>query len=178
VNEPTAAEAKATEVLREANVTTLPVPVGDIVKQLGVDLTYEAYDGDVSGMIYRYDDQAVIGVNSTHPPTRQRFTLAHEIGHYVLHEGNQLFVDRFVTRVNWRNGESNIEETEANQFAAELLMPREFVVREVGNAISKRKEIDAQSLANQLARLFNVSPQAMEYRLTNLGVLDPAALVS
>jgi Zn-dependent peptidase ImmA (M78 family) len=129
-------------------------------------------------MIYRFDDHAVIGVNSTHAPTRQRFTLAHEIGHYVLHAGQPMFVDSFVTRVNWRNGESNLEETQANQFAAELLMPRELVAREVDRALTRKQTIDAQGLASQLAELFNVSQQSMEFRLANLGVLDPAALVS
>jgi len=178
VNELTHAEEKAIDLLRAAHVTSLPVPVDEIARGLDVDLTYEAYDGDVSGMIYRYDDHAVIGVNSKHAPTRQRFTVAHEIGHCVLHEGRQMFVDRFVTRVNWRNGESNVEEIQANQFAAELLMPREFVAREVERALNKRRTIDGQGLASQLANVFDVSPQAMEYRLANLGVLDPAALVS
>ena len=178
MNEPTNAEAKAIHVLRAANIDALPVPVDEIARSLGADVTYEAYDGDVSGMIYRYDGHAVIGVNSTHAPTRQRFTVAHEIGHYVLHDGQPMFIDRFLTRVNWRNGESNTEEIEANQFAAELLMPREFVAREVDRALTKRRTTDAQSLASQLARIFNVSPQSMEYRLANLGVLDPAALVS
>jgi Zn-dependent peptidase ImmA (M78 family) len=178
VNAPTPAEEQATQVLRDAYVQTLPVPVDLIAKRLGIELTYEAYEGDVSGMVYRYDDHAVIGINSTHAPTRQRFTVAHEIGHYVMHAGQPMFVDRFVTRVNWRNGESNKEETDANQFAAELLMPRDFVAREVERAVGKRRSIDAQMLAVRLAHLFNVSQQAMEYRLANLGVLDPAALVS
>jgi Zn-dependent peptidase ImmA (M78 family) len=178
MNEPTHAEERATEVLRVANIGALPVPVDELAKRLGIDLTYEAYEGDVSGMLYRQDDRAVIGVNSKHAPTRQRFTVAHEIGHYVLHEGQPMFVDSFVTRVNWRNGESNIEEIQANQFAAELLMPRDFVAREVDRALSKRRTIEAQALASQLARLFAVSVQAMEFRLANLGVLDPAALVS
>lgn len=177
MNEPTPAEESATEVLREAGVHALPVPIEAIARRLGVDLTYEAYEGDVSGMIYRYDDHAVIGVNSSHAPTRQRFTVAHEIGHYVMHAGQPMFVDRFATRVNWRNGDSNKEEIEANQFAAELLMPRELVTREVERALTKRRTIDAQMLAAELARLFDVSQQAMEYRLANLGVLDPAALV-
>lgn len=56
-------------------------------------------------------------------------------------------------------------------------MPRELVAREVERALTKRRTIDAQTLAAQLARLFNVSQQAMEYRLANLGVLDPVALV-
>ena len=149
MNSPTPAEQRAIEVLRDAGITDVPVPVDEIALSLGADLTYEAYDGEVSGMIYRFDDHAVIGVNSTHPPTRQRFTVAHEIAHYVMHAGQPMFVDRFA-RVNWRNGESNQEEIEANQFAAELLMPRQFVARDVERAITKRHNIDARVLAAQL----------------------------
>lgn len=177
MNPPTNAERHAIVVLEEAGVTNLPVPVGEIAISRGADVTYEAYEGEVSGMLYRFDDHAVIGVNSTHAPTRQRFTVAHEIGHLEMHKGQPLFIDRFA-RVNWRNGESNNEEIEANQFAAELLMPREFVAREVERMLEKRRAIDARTLAAQLAKTFEVSPQAMEYRLANLGVLDPLALVS
>jgi Zn-dependent peptidase ImmA (M78 family) len=178
VSDLTPAEQRAIDVLRDAGVRDVPVSVDAIASSLGVDLTYEAYDGEVSGMIYRFDDHAVIGVNSTHAPTRQRFTVAHEIGHYVMHAGQPMFVDRFAARVNWRNGASNPEEIDANQFAAELLMPREFVAREVERAMKKRRTIDARVLAAQLAKTFEVSTQAMEFRLANLGVLDPLALVS
>src|SRR5687768_11738442 len=130
MNSPNRFEKRALEVLVDAGVTAPRVPVDAIAFSLDADIQYEAFDGDVSGMLYRYDDHCLIGVNSTHAPTRQRFTIAHEIGHLVMHPGKPMFIDRFV-RVNWRNGESDQHEVQANAFAAELLMPRHFVQREL-----------------------------------------------
>ena len=128
MNTPSTAEKRAIAVLEEAAIDELPVPVEEIAIGLGADIAYEAYDGEVSGMLYRADGRALIGVNSKHATTRQRFTVAHEIGHLVLHKGRPMFIDRFV-RVNWRNGVSDTDEVQANAFAAELLMPRKFVER-------------------------------------------------
>lgn len=165
------------EVLNDAGIDMPPVPVEELAISLGADLQYESYEGEVSGMLYRpVEGDPVIGVNSMHPPTRQRFTVAHEIGHLVMHKGQPMFIDRFV-RVNWRNGESANDEVEANAFAAELLMPRTFVAREVERVLSKRRNVTAQRLATELASTFDVSAEAMQYRLGNLGVLDPHALV-
>lgn len=173
---PSPPEQRAAAVLKRAKVKQLPVPVEEIATSLGAEITYEPYEGDVSGMLYRSDEGApLIGVNSTHASTRQRFTVAHEIAHLVMHEGTSIFVDRFA-RVNWRNNTSNSEEIEANAFAAELLMPRGLVAREVKAALTKEEGITPEKLASRLAKTFRVSAQAMSYRLENLGVVDPIAL--
>lgn len=179
MSEPSPAEERAIALLDELGLNDeLPVDVEDIAIVLGADLQYEPYDGDVSGMLYRYDGGAsVIGVNSRHALTRQRFTVSHEIAHLVMHTGQPMFVDKFV-RVNRRDGASNREEAEANAFAAELLMPRHLIEREVDRALTRHPAITAQELAAQLAKLFKVSAEAMSYRLQNLGVVDPLALVS
>jgi Zn-dependent peptidase ImmA (M78 family) len=168
-------EDEAVRVLEQAGVNELPVPVDQIAIELGAEITYEPYDGDVSGMLYRSDTDALIGVNSKHPPTRQRFSIAHEIGHLVMHEGTLVFVDRF-DRVNRRDGTSDREEIQANSFAAELIMPRKLVEQEVDRILSKQESITPQKLAQRLAKTFKVSPEAMSYRLQNLEFVDPAAL--
>jgi Zn-dependent peptidase ImmA (M78 family) len=177
MNSPNRAEKRAMRLLADVGIKELPVPVEKIARGLGAKLTYDAYDGEVSGMLYRTDGQSLIGVNSRHAQTRQRFTIAHEIGHLVMHPGTPMFVDRFA-RVNWRNGASNKEEAEANSFAAELLMPRTFVQAEVERVISKVRNATPDQLAAILADRFEVSAEAMRYRLANLGVLDPHALIS
>lgn len=175
---PSRPEKRADQLLKDAGINELPIPVEELAIGLGADITYEAYDGEVSGMLVRRDDgAAVIGVNSTHAITRQRFSVAHEIAHLVMHPGKPMFIDRFV-RVNWRDGSSNRDEIEANAFAAELLMPRDLVAREINKAIAKHQMVTPQNLARQLAKVFQVSPEAMSYRLENLGVVDPVALTS
>lgn len=173
---PSKGEKRAISVLKRTGFDQLPIAVDEVAKALGAKITYKPFDGDVSGMLYRSDDSPpVIGVNSTHPPTRQRFSIAHEVGHLVMHKGTPVFIDRFA-RVNWRAGASSAEEVEANAFAAELLMPRELVAREVDAALAKNERTSPDQLSKRLAKSFNVSAQSMGYRLENLGVLDPAAL--
>src|SRR5438067_131906 len=150
MNNPNSAEKRAMQLLKEEGIDQLPVPVEQIARNLGAKIAYDAYEGDVSGMLYRTDDQSLIGVNSRHAQTRQRFTIAHEVGHLVMHKGTPMFVDRFA-RVNWRNGASNRQEAEANSFAAELLMPRTFVDAEVERVVSKRRNATPDQLAASLA---------------------------
>ena len=177
MNSPNRAEQKAIKLLDELGVDELPVPVEEIAISLGAEIDYEPYDGDVSGMLYRTEGHTLIGVNSRHAGTRQRFTIAHEIAHLSMHKGTPMFIDRFV-RVNWRDGASNRQEAEANSFAAELLMPRKLVEREIITVLSKSPDVSPHDLAVILAKSFDVSTEAMHYRLANLGVLDPLALVS
>jgi Zn-dependent peptidase ImmA (M78 family) len=176
MNSPNRAEQRAIKLLDEFAVNALPVPVEELALALDAEIAYEPYDGDVSGMLYRSDDHTLIGVNTRHAQTRQRFTIAHEIGHLVMHKGTPMFIDRFV-RVNWRDGASNQQEAEANSFAAELLMPRRLVEREVIRTLAKKRNISPHDLAVSLAKSFAVSAEAMQYRLANLGVLDPSALI-
>lgn len=175
MNAPSAAERKAIAVLKDLGASELPVHAEQIARRLGAQITYESFEGEISGMLYRDRGTAVIGVNSRHAPTRQRFTVAHEIGHLLIHKGQPLFIDRFV-RVNWRNGESSPEEVQANAFAAGLLMPRALVREAVGHALSRRRDVTPQEIVGTLARRFEVSAAAMQYRLINLEILNPYSL--
>lgn len=169
---PSPPEIQAADLIAEAGVVRPPVPVQKIAEMLGAQVAYEAFEGDVSGMLYREPGRTLIGVNSTHPATRQRFTLAHEIAHLRLHEGQPVFIDRLV-RVNWRDGSSAREEIQANTFAAELLMPRRFMSEEIERVVSRSPKVAPEELVEALAGTFGVSEEAMRYRLINLGVLGP-----
>jgi Zn-dependent peptidase ImmA (M78 family) len=97
--------------------------------------------------------------------------LAHEIGHFFLHQGEEVIVDR-AFRVNLRNSEAakaeSPEEIEANYFAAELLMPTKFLLEDLeGKAIDIEGDDDIRELSSR----YQVSSQALSYRLTNLGYL-------
>ena len=101
------AEAAAIKLLGETYAGGPPVPVEQITAAQGARLTYEAYEGNVSGLLYRDKDLVVIGVDSR-APTRQRFTIAHELGHLIMHKGQRVFVDRLV-RMNLRDGSSSVD---------------------------------------------------------------------
>jgi len=142
-----------------------PVRVENIVRGLGLEV--RAGDlKDVSGLLVRTGDTAVIGVNSTQSRVRQRFTIAHELGHFLLHEGIQHHVDHNY-RVNFRSEVSSsatsVDEIEANFFAASLLMPRHFL-----DAVNAVDAMDDDARVAELARAFDVSRHAMSLRLVNV----------
>lgn len=165
-------EVKVLKLLQEYKVQRPPVPVEAIARRLGAEIRYSPFEGDISGMVYRDKDRTVIGVNSLHHANRQRFTIAHEIGHMLLHKGTEVHVDR-TFRVNLRDDLSSQavdrEEIEANGFAAELLMPSHMLLEDL-----KGREIDFENEENihRLASKYRVSPQAVTFRLMNLGVFS------
>ncbi len=103
---------------------------------------------------------------------RQRFTVAHELGHWALHPGRLLIFDRPM-RVNRRDSVSAMatdrEEIQANAFAAALLMP-ERLVRQSVSELPASEGRDPDRAAARLAGLFDVSTLAMSFRIINLGL--------
>ncbi len=164
---------KAEELLAKLKIEKAPVPVERVAKQLGATLKFEPFDGndDISAMLYRDDERVLIGVNSKHARTRQRFSIAHECGHLKLHKG-KMYVD---ARINFRDTVSGLaidpEEIEANAFAAELLMPRTFVITEIKKLLKTHEPHEVPIIVKELSKVFDVSKQAMEFRLKNLGLI-------
>ena len=167
-------EKHAQKVLSDHEVLEPPIPVEEIATRLGAQLSYEPFDGkgELSGVLFREKGRVVIGINSSHPTVRQRFSIAHEIGHLVMHQGS-VYVDKTV-RFN-RDGKSSMavdrEEIQANQFAAELLMPEVLIAASVKKRLNKKPNISSALLIAELSGEFKVSAQAMEFRLTNLGII-------
>lgn len=174
---PPSPEREARKLLTKYAVTSAPVPVDQIAVREGAQIARLHFDGPESGFILRDGKRTIIGVNTRTSMRRQRFTIAHEIGHSVLHEG-KLIVDHAV-RVNWRDEVSSQatdrQEIAANAFAAELLMPSDLVFNHLADYAesvrSNNESIARDELIAQLARTFNVSIEAMGYRLINLGIL-------
>ncbi len=131
-----------------------PVPVESIAEDLlGLEVEREAID--VSGMLFPAERRIL--VNAAEAETRQRFTIAHELGHWVCQclEGR---TDPIYCRAEeiGVDPEAKALEREANVFAAELLMPEE-AVRKAPNAAS--------------AEGFGVSREAMGWRLYSFGLV-------
>ena len=119
-------------------------------------------------MIYIKDGVPIIGVNSLHHPLRQRFTIAHELGHLELHREmitSKVHVDKdFPVLMRDPKSATGTEkvEIEANQFAAELLMPEALIKQALE---SEPFDIDDDGPIEELAKKFRVSKQALEYRI-------------
>lgn len=145
-----------------------PVPVERIAAALGAQLRYSPFDGELAGMLLRDDEKVVIGVNSLHHINRQRFTIAHECGHLILHKGKDVHIDRSF-RVNRRDERSSQaidpEEIEANRFAAELLMPYDSLLADLQDSDI---DIEDDTQLKELAERYQVSVQALTHRITNL----------
>jgi Zn-dependent peptidase ImmA (M78 family) len=167
-------EQQAVRLLEENNVYRAPVPVDAIAKAVGLDVRYAPTTDDVSGALIRNGKSAVIAVNSAQHENRQRFTIAHEIGHFILHKRTERHFDEDF-RIDYRNTVSSEatqrSEIEANGFAAALLMPGNFLRKDL-----LRMEVDesaADHAIQTLAVRYKVSPRAMEFRLLNLGFISP-----
>ena len=158
-------EIAAENVLEKNNVRAAPVPVEDIARKESI-LIGQADGKNISGVLLRKQWVAYIALNSKEPPLRQRFTLAHEMGHYFLHPGKNTFVE---FRDNKDKEREEVvrspKEIEANKFAAALLMPRKLVLKDL--ASFSESGVSANQLA-LLANKYQVSEKAMSYRLINL----------
>lgn len=158
-------------LLQENQVKTQPVPVERIVNSLGAQLRFSPLDDALSGMIYVKEGTPIIGVNALHHPNRQRFTIAHECGHLVLHRAQisqEVHVDKefpMLMRDAVSAAGVNAIEIEANLFAAELLMPVFLLAKALGN---EPLDIDDEGAVSALARSFRVSPSAIRFRLGDL----------
>lgn len=166
-------EQKAETLLRKIDIRTPPVDVKKISDALGVTAKPMDVKERISGVLVLKDDKATIGYNRTDAPVRWRFTIAHELGHYVLHEdAMQLFVDEGYA-VAYRDSRSSSgeirREREANAFAAAILMPRYLVEAEIKKL---NFDLGSDDALETLADRFEVSTQAMAYRLANLGIFN------
>ncbi len=122
----------------------------EIIRHYGIIFEPSTFQNCFSGMLIISDSYpAIITVNKKHSPKRQRFTLAHEIGHFVLGHGSSM--------CNLSFSGSN-KEIAANQFAAELLMPVKDIDKMVQNETNR----------TIMAGNFGVSRKAMDVRLKSL----------
>lgn len=139
-----------------------PVHVVPIAKELGAEVfkcDFESKDGRAfSGMIKKVKKNGKrfeILVNKSHPITRRRFTIAHEIAHLVLH--THLIGEGIADDVLYRSGLTNTIEIQANKLAAEILMPHHLLYE----AIQEKGIQDIE----KLAEYFWVSKSSMSVRL-------------
>lgn len=144
----------------------VPVRVGKLAVDLGLEVVVSSLGKNVSGLIEPSETAPsgfAIKVNRYETPERQRFTIAHEIGHFLLHR--EYILTGVIDSIMYRSSLGSKRETEANRLAADILMPMKKV----------REELDRLGLpvgaraAQQLSAIFKVSVPAMKVRL---GIAD------
>lgn len=167
-------EDLAEKTLHDTDTYRVPVLIQKVAERLNLTMESAPLGEKVSGMLFVKGERGAIGYNSSHAHVRQRFTVSHEIAHFLLHarkdEKSQLFVDGHVTFRPDESRSAKLEsnEIEANHLAAALLMPRALVREEIRKHDLNLDDEDAISL---LAKGFRVSVAAISNRLSNLGVL-------
>jgi len=173
VNHPKAQSSE--ELLRQNGLLRAPVDLDALAKRLGIDVTLDALDDDISGFLIVKNAKAGICINALHHPNRQRFTFAHELAHFVIHhstkeEQDDFYIDKSLLylRGKQRGRSESPMEREADQYAASLLMPESLIrswIQE--NNFNPSEEIDLY----RLTMAFRVSEQAMQIRLSDLRII-------
>ena len=167
------------EILEANGIADAPVPVNRVAKAEDIKILLQNAEDDIAGFIVRdrQRQRVVIGVNGKHHRNRRCFTTAHELGHYFLHPGEDVHVDksRHALRIDFRDRDSSAgtrdTEKEANLFAAELLMPSRFLQRDLEGMRTLDLLTNDQALT-KLARKYKVSTEALTFRLAYLGYIQ------
>ncbi len=174
---------KFIEYLKKQQIDfTPPIKIEEIIRFLSIDIS-EKPDFrkiKITGNISVKNGIPKIWINpmQNNMIERKRFTLAHELGHYILHIAPENKLDEEINDekiVYNRSDNWDYIEMQANNFAAQLLMPSDLILEEAEKILSTYKFNNNQSMNNsdlieKLAKIFQVSLSAMEFRLASLGV--------
>lgn len=145
----------------------LPINLDSILKRFGFTHQKLNLDNDVSGALIINENAKLICTNANDSEKRERFSIAHELGHYFIHHIQDLELTKSATYLRDKLSSTGVndKEIEANYFAACLLMPEEKIKELVNFNISFDKNVE------KLSKDFNVSETAMAIRLNKLGFM-------
>ncbi len=169
-------KSRAEKFCEKNGINTFPVEIVRICKENGLQVFEEYLDSEISGLIVvddkkwdKYKTNQFISVNLADSAVRRRFTIAHELAHFVLHRnGSKLYAHRDFS------GDGAVKsrmEQEANYFAANVLMPEKLVrenVEDIRAGVWGR--LPNFVLIKEIADNFVVSESAAEVRLRQLGI--------
>lgn len=147
-------------IAKKKNISTEPLDIVRVVKEIyNIKLYYNDLDRDTSGFIERITPQEwAIHVNKWENPLRQKFTIAHELAHFILHQ-NILQSGSHYDSILYRDENTSPTEREANSFASNLLMPEDKFKQYISEGINT---------IEKLADKFQLSISAVRYRAYKL----------
>lgn len=160
INEPTLL-GNIDDIISEAQkngfVTDCSVNIEAILNRYNIEIKRVDMPPAKSGYLKKIENHWIIGVNRNHHPHRQRFTMAHEFAHYILHRDDNNF---FEDEIFYRDENQTSIEFAANAFASKLLMPDDLIKMIIAGGVKSLKE---------LALRFDVSTLAVKNRVISLG---------
>ena len=164
------AQSQASKLLQLLKIYEPPVDVFSIAAQLDIPVVFRDFDDDVSGMLVIRDGQATIGVNEQNHTNRQRFTVAHEIGHFILHKPRSgVFVDSTYTYRRDRQSSRRLDSRGPSQ----RLRRGTTDASRYGRTLSRQEWVDLidSAAVSDAAVEFQVSVEAFSIRLVTLGLV-------
>lgn len=155
---------KAQSLIKEARITQAPIDVNKIAALLDFVVIPYPFPDKRRGMIHIEDGVKAIGVNNTHPLSLQRYTVAHELGHFV--NGHEHAKNEFIEDETRYYNHQFQQERESDLFASELLMPKDFLIISLSE-----NGLDIQKLIG----IYQVSKRALWIRLNSLKLAEKYA---
>ncbi len=159
----------ADKLLRSTKYNTIPVDIVKLLQELDFTVGTQILDDDFCGYIAidkstseRFNSKGIIAVNKNDNIGHKRFTIAHELAHYIFdyNPKNESYYNTYKT-----NDVQTEEEIRANKFAANLLMPSNEFIDEYNSV----RECDTNIVAS-LAEKFKVSAKAITKRMEELNL--------
>lgn len=153
------ARGKAQSIIKMYNINNPPVNVEEIAEQLGYKVVPFDFPDNISAITKIIDGVKVIGVNQNHHPLRRRFSVSHELGHFLCGHETYTHETTLVEPEKKYMDPRYQQEKEADEFAAELLMPELMLKVDV---------LQNRLKAEELAKKYQVSEQALWIQLVSL----------
>ena len=130
------ARKKARQIIKDARITNPPVILRKIIdflsKEFDIEIIKTDFKGEYDGITVTIGDSHTVGFDENNPINRKRFSIAHELGHVVLGHTN-------IKNNDYDHESKDCRELEANEFAAELLVPFEFLKKDIANGIQVKE---------------------------------------
>lgn len=149
---------------RQKGIQTEPINIKKVITDIfGIDVIKADLDRNISGFIERLGEKNWgIYVNQYENPKRQKFTMAHELGHFIRHK-NILLAGSHADQILFRDDKNSTIEMEASSFAANLLMPEDKFAEYIAQG---------NNTIEKLAEKFDLSETAVRYRAYKLGYIS------
>lgn len=143
----------------QSHQESFPVPIGSIAKELGLTVKRATLSAGISGEIKCIEKTFTIRVNRHDVKERQRFTIAHEIAHFLLHR--EKIGDGIVDDILYRSKLSDLLEVQANKLAADIIMPWHLIQE----CLKRNSDLKSEAKYERIAQEAEVSTTAIKIRL-------------
>ena len=156
------------EILEKANrigINTDPLDIKAVAKKIfNIEIKEDKFDKGVSGFLERIGGKWCIFINQDENELRKRFTIAHELGHFIKHREKYILSGSSTPDlIFFRDKTIDPMEKEANDFAADLLMPKDIFIGKIKSGCNTLEK---------LSEVFQLSTSAVKYRAYKLGLIS------